>query len=157
MDEKGKIWKEVETKKIFKKCKGKPAIVDSVTKRRYKQRPPNPFNITSLQTEAYKLFGYSPQQTLNIAQNLYTSAYISYPRTSSEKLPPQINYKRILEALSKIKKYEKLCKALLSLPELKPVQGKRTDPAHEAIHPTVQPPKRKLTGPRQKIYNLIKE
>ncbi len=110
-----------------------------------------------MQTEAYRLFGYSPQQTLNIAQNLYTSAYVSYPRTSSEKFPPQINYRGILEALSKIKKYKKLCEALLSLPELKPVEGKRTDPAHEAIHPTVEPPKdvKKLRGPEQKIYDLI--
>jgi len=153
--EKAKLWKEDEAKKIFKKCKNKPAIVEDVKKRIYKQKPLTPFNITSLQTEAYKLFGYSPQQTLNIAQNLYTSAYVSYPRTSSEKLPPQINYRKILEALSKIKKYEKICKTLLSLPELKPVEGKRTDPAHEAIHPTVEPPKGKLKGPRQRLYDLI--
>jgi DNA topoisomerase-1 len=125
-----------------------------VTKR-YKQTPPVPFNITSLQTEAYRLFGYSPQQTMSIAQKLYTSAYISYPRTSSEKLPPQIGYRDILLALSHIKKYEKLCKTLLALPSLKPTEGKRTDPAHEAIHPTVEPPKRELSGPFAKIYDLI--
>jgi len=155
--EKEKLWKEDEAKKIFEKCKSKPAIVDDVNKRRYKQKPPTPFNITSLQTEAYKLFGYSPQQTLSIAQRLYTSAYISYPRTSSEKLPIQINYKQILGALSKIKKYKKLCKILLSLPELRPVEGKRTDPAHEAIHPTVEPPKdlNKLRGPAKRVYDLI--
>jgi len=155
--EKDKIWNKKDAEKIFKSCKNKPAIVDDVKKRKYKQNPLNPFNITSLQTEAYRLFGYSPQQTLNIAQNLYTNAYISYPRTSSEKLPPQIGYKQILQALSKIKKYGKLCKTLLSLPELKPVEGKRTDPAHEAIHPTIEPPKdlNKLRGPTKKIYDLI--
>lgn len=155
--EKDKIWNKKDAEKIFKSCKDKPAIVDDVKKRKYKQNPPNPFNITSLQTEAYRLFGYSPQQTLNIAQNLYTNAYISYPRTSSEKLPPQIGYKQILEALSKIKKYKKLCEILLSFKELKPIEGKRTDPAHEAIHPTVEPPKdlNKLKGPVKKIYDLI--
>jgi len=153
--EKEKLWKEDEAKKIFKSCKNKPAIVDDVNRRKYKQKPPTPFNITSLQTEAYRFFGYSPQQTLNIAQNLYTNAYISYPRTSSEKLPPQIDYRQILEALSKIKKYKKLCETLLALKELKPVEGKRTDPAHEAIHPTIEPPKKKLSGPAQKIYDLI--
>jgi DNA topoisomerase-1 len=155
--EKEKIWKEDEAKKIFKDCKDKPAVVIDVKKRKYKQTPPVPFNITSLQTEAYRLFGYSPQQTLNITQNLYSNAYVSYPRTSSEKLPPQINYKAILEAISKIKKYGKLCEILLALKELRPVEGKRTDPAHEAIHPTVEPPKdvKKLRGPEQKIYDLI--
>ncbi len=153
--EKERIWKEDEAKKLFAACKGKPAVVDDVVTKQYKQAPPVPFNITSLQTEAYRLFGYSPQQTMAIAQKLYTSAHISYPRTSSEKLPPQIDYKGILQALSKIKKYEKLCKTLLALPALKPTEGKRTDPAHEAIHPTVEPPRGELGGPAAKIYDLI--
>jgi DNA topoisomerase-1 len=152
--EKEKIWEQDEAKKIFDACKDKPAVVDDVERRRYKQPPPAPFNITSLQTEAYRLFGYSPQQTLSIAQKLYTSAYISYPRTSSEKLPPQIGYEEILKALSKISGYKKICDRLLSLPVLRPNDGKRTDPAHEAIHPTVEPPKRKLSGPAHRIYDL---
>jgi DNA topoisomerase-1 len=155
--EKEKIWNEKEAKKIFISSKGKTAIVADVKKRKYKQSPPKPFNITSLQTEAYRLFGYSPQMTLGIAQKLYTSAYISYPRTSSEKLPPQIGYKEILQALTKIKKYKKLCEELLKSKDLKPNEGRRTDPAHEAIHPTVEPPKSvsKLRGSSQKIYDLI--
>jgi DNA topoisomerase-1 len=155
--EKDKIWEKENAEKIFNACKNKSAVVDDVKKKKYKQTPPVPFNITSLQTEAYRFFGYSPQQTMNIAQKLYTSAYISYPRTASEQLPPQIGYREILEALSKIKKYEALCKALLALPSLKPVEGKKTDAAHEAIHPTVEPPKdvKKLIGPAQKIYDLI--
>jgi len=155
--EKDKLWDRPEAEKIFKACKDKPAIVDDIKKKKYVQTPPVPFNITSLQTEAYRFFGYSPQMTMSIAQKLYTSAYVSYPRTSSEQLPVQIGYREILEALSKIKKYEALCKALLALPQLKPVEGKKIDPAHEAIHPTVEPPKdiKKLIGPAQKIYDLI--
>ena len=154
--EKDKIWNEDEARKIFNECKDKPAIVDDVSKERYRQRPPAPFNITSLQTEAYRLFGFSPQQTLNIAQSLYTNAMISYPRTSSEKLPPQIDYKQILEALSKIGKYKSLCTLLLKS-SLRPAEGKGVDPAHEAIHPTVEPPKdiKKLKIQEQKIYDLI--
>jgi DNA topoisomerase-1 len=149
-----KIWNQDEAKKIFEACKGKPAIVDGIKRRRYRQMPPTPFNITSLQTESYRLFGYSPQQTLSIAQKLYTSAYISYPRTSSEKLPPQIGYEGILKALSKTSSYKKICESLLSK-TLKPNEGKRTDPAHEAIHPTNEPPRRKLAGSAQRIYDLI--
>jgi len=155
--EKDKLWDRPEAEKIFKACKDKPAIVDDIKKKKYAQAPPVPFNITSLQTEAYRFFGYSPQQTMNIAQNLYTNAYVSYPRTSSEKIPVQLDYKQILEALSKIKKYETLCKKLLVLPELKPTEGKKIDVAHYAIVPTQEPPKdiKKLIGPAQKIYDLI--
>lgn len=152
--EKKRIWDKKTAEKIFSSCKNKPAKVADVVKKEYKQNPPIPFNITSLQTEAYRLFGYSPQQTLSIAQALYTRAYLSYPRTSSEKLPTQIGYEKIINSLSKIKKYNSLCKKLLSLEQLKPTEGKRTDPAHEAIHPTIETPK-KLTGPQQKIYDLV--
>jgi len=154
--EKEKFWKKAEAEAVLKRSKGK-AVVEDIIKRQYKQPPPVPFNITSLQTEAYRLFGYSPQQTLNIAQDLYTKAFISYPRTSSEKLPPQIGYAEILKALSKIKKYKKICQKLLSLKELKPTEGKRTDPAHEAIHPTVEPPTdlSKLPARSRNVYDLI--
>lgn len=150
-----KIWNEADAKKIFLSCKSKNAEVESVEKKNYKQSPPVTFNITSLQTEAYRFFGFSPQQTLSIAQELYTKAHISYPRTSSEKLPPQIGYREILQALAKNGKYEKICKHLLDLPELKPNEGKRIDPAHEAIHPTVEPPRKILPAMQQKIYDLI--
>jgi DNA topoisomerase-1 len=155
--EKDKIWDKGGAEKIFERCKGKPAVVDEVKKRKYSQLPPPPFNITSLQTEAYRLFGFSPQYTMSIAQKLYTNAYISYPRTSSEKLPPQIGYREILNALSKIKKYGSMCKELLSLSSLKPVEGTKIDPAHEAIHPTVEPPRdiNYLSQHAQKIYDLI--
>lgn len=153
--EEDKVWDEKKAKKVYDESKGKDAVVDEVTKKTYKQTPPVPFNITSLQTEAYRLFGYSPQYTMSLAQKLYTSAYISYPRTSSEKLPPQINYGEIIKALSKLKKYDKICKQLLALQKLVPVEGKRTDAAHEAIHPTNEPPSRELTGPAGKVYDLI--
>ncbi len=152
-----KFWKKEEAQKAYKGSGAKQALVESVEKKSYRQSPPVPFNITSLQTEAYRLFGYSPQQTLNIAQGLYTKAFISYPRTSSEKLPPQIGYGEILEALSKIKKYAPLVNKLLALKELKPTEGKRTDPAHEALHPTVEPPSDigKLTSQQKNIYDLV--
>ena len=153
--EKGKIWNEKEAKKILKESKGK-VVIESVKKTEYMQKSPVPFNITSLQTEAYKLFGYSPQQTMGYAQKLYTSAYSSYPRTSSEKLPPQINNPAILDAVAKLKKYTRVVEKLKNTcSPLTPNEGKRKDPAHEAVHPTVEPPKRSLTGPLGKMYDLI--
>jgi DNA topoisomerase-1 len=153
--ENDKNWNRDDAEKIFNECKDKIATVDNVEKKKYIQLPPPPFNITSLQTEAYRLFGYSPQQTLKIAQYLYTNAFISYPRTSSEKLPPQIGYEEILKALSRIEKYKQLCSSLLSS-TLKPVEGNRIDAAHEAIHPTTEPPiDAKLPTAAQKIYDLI--
>jgi DNA topoisomerase-1 len=61
--------------------------------------PPNPFSLSTLQSECYAQFKYNPYLTQQIAQKLYTDALISYPRTSSEKLPEKIGFRKILEQL----------------------------------------------------------
>ncbi|HLC37185.1 MAG TPA: DNA topoisomerase I [Candidatus Nanoarchaeia archaeon] len=133
--EKDKFWDEKEAKDVLKKIKGKKAIVSKIEKKEFKQNPPNPFDLTSLQLEAYRTLRISPKQTLEIAQELYTNGLISYPRTSSQKLPPSIDYKKILEGLSKNKNYSPLCEELLKKRSLKPNDGKKEDRAHPAIYP----------------------
>jgi DNA topoisomerase-1 len=49
--------------------------------------------------------------TLELAQSLYEASMISYPRTSSQKLPAKLNLKRIIEALAKSPAYEQAAKA----------------------------------------------
>jgi len=154
--EKGKIWKKEEAEKVYEECKGKDAIVDEVKEKKQKLLPPTPFDTTTLQTEAYKCFGFSPAQTLSIAESLYTSGYISYPRTSSQKLPERIGYKTILSALKKLPEFARDAEELLSKKELKPREGSKTDPAHPAIYPTSQvPDMSKLSQQERKLYELI--
>lgn len=135
-------------------CEGKIGLISKIKKTKVRFSPPTPFNTGDLQKEAYRVFGFSPSQTLRIAERLYLDALISYPRTSSQKLPTSIGYKRILKNLSLIQTYSKFCKELL-LKELKPVQGKKDDPAHPAIYPTGELPKRELDEREKKIYDLI--
>lgn len=151
--ETGKFWKRPEAQKIFKKCEGKDGAIDSVERKEYKQLPPTPFDLTTLQREAYKNFGYSPKQTLDIAQSLYELALISYPRTSSQKLPAKLGLKAIVEGLKAQKQYAKLCTQLLKK-SLKPNEGKKKDPAHPAIYPTGAVPK-DLSPYQKKMYDLI--
>jgi len=153
---KGRFLDEKIVKDMLKKCADEPAIVDKTETKNVEKNPPTPFDLTSLQTEAYRYFGYSPKRTVAIAQNLYTAGYISYPRTSSQKLPPQIGYHDILKNLGKIKAYEKFCKELLSEKELKPNEGTKTDAAHPAVYPTSETPDvKKLNTEEKKLYDLI--
>ena len=153
--EKGMFWKEEEVKKIHNKIKKeKKAVVDSIKKSEFPQAPPFPFDLTSLQLEAYRSLRINPKDTLEIAQELYSASYISYPRTSSNQLPPSINIKKILTDLSKQKEYKELCEELLKENKLTPNNGKKQDPAHPAIHPTGVMPK-KLDDRQSKIYDLI--
>jgi DNA topoisomerase-1 len=99
-----------------------------------------------LQIEAYKFFSINPGRTLQIAQNLYLAGLISYPRTSSQKIPEAINPLAIIKKLGKI--YDtKLCI------KTRPVEGSKSDPAHPSIYPTGE--YENLAGEDKKIYDLI--
>ncbi|MEM3788869.1 MAG: DNA topoisomerase I [Candidatus Bathyarchaeia archaeon] len=149
----------IETKKeanaVVDACKGKGGVVENIEVKQFQQMPPTPFDIGALQSEAYSLFGYTPRRTLDIAQRLYLDALISYPRTSSQKLPPAINYEAILKSLSGVSGYRKLAAELLSKKELKPNEGKKEDPAHPAIYPTGNLPERVLEEPERRIWDLV--
>src|SRR3989344_1677524 len=134
--------------KAFENLIGKTGIAE--TKKTEEALPPNPpFNLTTLQTEAYRLYNINPGNTLSAAQSLYLAGLISYPRTSSQKLPPSIGYKEILETLAKKYKVEKLITRSV------PVEGKKTDPAHPSIYPTAQGSSEALEEGEKKVYELI--
>jgi len=153
--ERKKIWRKAEADKVVDDCKGRTGKIESIDVKEYRPKPPIPFDLGKLQTEAYSLFGYTPRRTAGIAQRLYLEALISYPRTSSQKLPPAINYRAILKALSKKPTYKKLASKLLKKGELKPREGKKMDPAHPAVYPTGNLPERALSDQEKKIWDLV--
>ena len=139
--------KSVDEVERAKKLKGKYGKVVFFDKGIEEIKPPYPFNLSDLQKEAYRLFGIQPWESLSILEKLYLRALISYPRTSSQKLPPTINYRSILSKLGQ--RYKEA--GNVSRPH--PVEGPMDDPAHPAIYPTgeLQP----LTGSEYKIYDLV--
>ncbi len=154
LHEKDKFWDRKEADLVYAKAKGGDGVVAEVKRDEFQQQPPWPFDLTTLQTEAYRCFSAPPKATLEIAQELYTSGLISYPRTSSQQLPPTIGYGKILAALSQQQDYNALCKRLLKKSPLNPNNGKKTDPAHPAIYPTGLKPKN-LDKRSGKVYDLI--
>lgn len=154
--EKDKIWKKEKADKILQSCKGRDAVVKDIKKRQYKQSPPVPFNTTDLQAEAYAQFKFSPTQTMSIAESLYQAGIISYPRSSSQKLPPSINYEKIMKALGTLPMYSKFVQELMMKKQLIPKEGSKEDPAHPAIYPTFEVADlKKLTTQQKKLYDLI--
>ena len=137
----GEFWEKKKAEDALSRCKGGKAIVDSVESREYQQKPPFPFDLTTLQRDAYMHFHYSPKQTLDIAQSLYEQALISYPRTSSQKLSEKLGFKVIINSLWKQPAYRQFCEQLLKKPSLKPHNGPKEDTAHPAIYPTGLAPK----------------
>ena len=130
----------------FKNLEGKKGIA-TTEKTKRNLIPPFPFDLTSLQREAYRLFGINPSRTLQIAQNLYLAGLISYPRTSSQKIPFSIQPLKILNKLK-----EKFPETKF-VTKQKPIEGKKSDPAHPSIYPTGE--FSELDKEEEKIYNLI--
>jgi len=130
----------------FKNLQGKKGIA-TTEKIPRSILPPFPFDLTSLQREAYRLYGINPARTLQLAQNLYLAGLISYPRTSSQKIPFSINPKAILKRL------ESRFKETQFIKRNKPVEGGKSDPAHPSIYPTGD--FENLKEEEEKIYNLI--
>lgn len=75
--------KELAEESIAKITVGSEALVTKVEAKETKEQPPLLFDLTSLQQDANKKYGYSADQTLNIAQALYEKKVITYPRTGS--------------------------------------------------------------------------
>jgi DNA topoisomerase-1 len=149
------IEKKADADAVIESCSGKTGIIEEIEEKTTNVTPPIPFDLGSLQSEAYSLFGYTPRRTGNIAERLYLDALISYPRTSSQKLPPAINYKSILNGLSQESAYQKLASELLQKEDLKPREGAKEDPAHPAVYPTGNRAERTLDESERRILDLV--
>jgi DNA topoisomerase-1 len=151
----GRLSVKTEAENVASLSDGKEGLVEEIESKSVSLAPPFPFDLPSLQAEAYRHFGMTPRYSLGIAERLYLDALISYPRTSSQKLPASIGYQRVLQGLSKDSNYSQSAKKLLSQQSLHPNEGKKTDPAHPAVYPTGTLPKRPLESKESKLYDLI--
>ncbi len=116
---------------------------------------PCPLTLARCRVKLTASSNITPMRTSSILQHLYLDALISYPRTSSQKLPPSIGYKTILKKLGKSPAYAKHAAELLSKPSLKPNEGKKYDSAHPAIYPTGNLPEKPLDAAERNLFDLV--
>jgi DNA topoisomerase-1 len=149
-----KVEMKAEADRVTKDCTGRDGLVANVRKTVLQVGPPPAFNVGDLQREAFRVFGFSPARTLQIAERLYLGALISYPRTGSQKLPPSIGYRSIVERLGKMGDYAEASREILA-GGLRPMQGSKDDPAHPAIYPTGEKPRGQLAKPEADVFDLV--
>ena len=75
---------EAESIALAEKCNGKSAVIRKVEKIQKKSQPPKLYDLTTLQREANRFFGYTAQETLRELQELYEAKLVTYPRTDSQ-------------------------------------------------------------------------
>lgn len=160
---KGKFTSKEEGQEAFALIKNKPFEVTSVTKKKGTEQPKQLYDLTSLQVDCNRKFGYSAEMTLNTIQSLYERKYTTYPRVDTQHLTDDV-YKecpKIMNTLFQIsfaakKPYAELVKPLggKPLPKSKRVfdSSKVTD--HHAIIPTNVIPQG-LNDAERNVYDLI--
>ncbi len=129
--------------------------VTGVTEKKGTESPPRLFDLTSLQVECNKKWGWSAEETLGLIQSLYEKKVTTYPRVDTTYLSEDI-YGEVPEILRKMTPYAPLTAPVLAgrIPKSKRVfdNAKVTD--HHAIIPTGQSPT-VLAGDERKLYHLI--
>lgn len=151
----GRFSDEGKAAPILDRIKSLPFTVTSVTKKAGKEAPPRLFDLTSLQVECNKRWGWTADRTLQLIQTLYEKKVTTYPRVDTTYLPDDV-YPKIPEILRKMTPYAPQTAPLLSarIPKSKKVfdNSKVTD--HHAIIPTGESPTR-LAGDEKLMYHLI--
>ena len=152
---------EQDAKGIASKLSGMPGNVASVTSRTEKKKPELLYDLTNLQKEANKRFGFTAEHTLEVAQELYESKLISYPRTNSRYLTEADAQKAAgwIKAIAEGQLMElqhfvgELRKRWPVKLDKRFVNDKEVED-HAALTPTENPAKN-LQGDRLKVYELI--
>lgn len=130
--------KEQETaENIRKECDGQQAIVKSVKTERKTVNSPHLYDLTTLQREANRLYGFTAQQTLDYTQSLYEMKLVTYPRTDSQYITDDMDGTARSIAESVGKKFAHFEGLVLS-PDTKRVINNKKVSDHHGIIPTVE-------------------
>ena len=149
------IASEEQGQALLDRIKEVPFTIVSVSKKEGKEAPLRLFDLTSLQVECNKKFGYSADETLRLIQSLYEKKITTYPRVDTTFLSDDI-YPKCANILKGLKSYEAWTTPLEGKPLIKSKKvfdnSKVTD--HHAIIPTGQNPMN-LTDMEKRVFDLV--
>ena len=126
-----------QAESIAAACESKAATVSSVTKEKKTVQPPKLYDLTTLQRDANRLFGFTAKQTLEYTQSLYEKKLVTYPRTDSQYLSDDMEdtARAVIGAVYKAILFEELSGAE---PDIKRVMDSKKVTDHHAIIPTME-------------------
>ena len=131
-------------------------VVDKVEEKKGKEFPPKLFDLTTLQVECNKRFGWTAEETLRLIQSLYEKKLTTYPRVDTTYLSSDI-YAKVPETLKKMAPYASLTAPVLAKPISKTKRvfddAKVTD--HHAIIPTGESPAILSDTRERQLYHFI--
>lgn len=151
----GRFMSQDDANKALATIKDSIFVVNDVSQKKGKESPLRLFDLTSLQVECNKRWGWTADDTLKLIQSLYEKKVTTYPRVDTTYLSDDL-YPKVPEILKRMTPYANFTEDILSkkLPKSKKVfdNSKVTD--HHAIIPTGQSPT-SLIGDERKLYHII--
>ncbi len=149
------ITSEEQGNALVDSIKDLPLTITSVEKKKGTEYAPKLYDLTSLQVDCNKKFGFSAEQTLQLIQSLYEKRITTYPRVDTTYLSDDI-YPKVPGTLNGIKDYFPQIAPLIGakLPKSKKVFDNKKVTDHHAIIPTGMRPEG-LTAEEKKVYDLV--
>lgn len=135
---KGRMGTEEAAKTLCKKVEAAPFTITKVEKKKAKEGAPKLFDLTLLQVESNRKFGFSAEETLQVIQSLYEKKLTTYPRVDTNFLPNDV-YPKVPGIMRGLVPYATYTHELLSkgaLPKSKKVFNDKKITDHHAIIPT---------------------
>lgn len=153
----GRIASMDEADTLRKACAGASAICSSVKREKKTEQPPKLYDLTTLQREANRLFGFTAKQTLDYAQQLYEKKLLTYPRTDSQYLTEDMG-QTAQHLVSDLLRLLPFAQGLNLTPEVGRILNSKKVSDHHAILPTAEFVKQGFTGLAEsecKLMNLV--
>lgn len=138
-------------------CAGAQAVCASVTREKKTEQPPKLYDLTTLQREANRLFGFTAKQTLDYAQALYEKRLLTYPRTDSRFLTDDME-QTAADTITGLLPLLPFTEGVELTPEIRPVLNSAKVSDHHAIIPTAEFIKQGFNGlaeSEKKLLSLI--
>ena len=153
----GRIASMDEADTLRQACAGASAICSSVKREKKTEQPPKLYDLTTLQREANRLFGFTAKQTLDYAQQLYEKKLLTYPRTDSQYLTEDMG-QTAQHLVSDLLGLLPFAQGLDLTPEVGRILNSKKVSDHHAIIPTAEFAKQGFTGLAEsecKLMNLV--
>lgn len=145
---------ENQAKSIADMCSGKNAVVSSVKKEVKSVNPPKLYDLTTLQREANRQFGYTAQQTLDLTQSLYEQKLVTYPRTDSQFITDDMEG-TAAEMVKLVCRYITCCNGISIEPDIKRIINNKKVSDHHALLPTAQIAEKDLSALPESERNIL--
>ena len=152
-----KVKTEEEAKAVAAACDKKQAVVSSLKKETKTVNPPRLYDLTTLQREANRYYGFTSQQALDLVQSLYEKKLLTYPRTDSQFITEDME-STARQVIGIVSRKLPLFGGITHEPDIGRITNNAKVTDHHAIIPTVQLEKQdlgELPESEQKIIRLV--